>query len=134
MASQSDPPALANESSKHARTIAEDLHARLVATAQQVAWANKHDFIQCSDVNKALLTLKQAGMEEAPPWYSRPNFFITLGSVLIGAAPSIASLAYTLISQSSNPYLFAAFVQVIPSFAAGIGVATCIYGWINDCK
>lgn len=129
---KTDPPALTAESSEHARKIAEDLHARLVAFSQETAWSSKHDNIQCSDVNKGLLALKNAGLEDRPPWYRRPNLFITFGSLLVGIAPSLSSLCYTVIKPAENPAWFAILVLMLPSFMAGAGAVMAFFGWVSD--
>jgi hypothetical protein len=126
-----EPPSLTDDSRAHARNLIAELYGRLVGISQHLAGANKHDNIQCTDVDKALLALKKAGLEAPPPWHKRPNFHIGLGCTLAGIAPSVAGFAVALVNRADHPVTYAVSVIGVPAFLAGLGVAFAITGWMR---
>jgi hypothetical protein len=132
-----DLPTLTTESTKRVDVIAADLRARLLGMSEQIAGANKHDNIQCSDVNKALFSLKQAGLEDPPPpppptnWMDRPTTHIGIGSMVFGLAPSVSGFALNLLSLGSSPVLFCLCVIAIPCILAGVGATLAVLGFMR---
>jgi hypothetical protein len=130
-----NPPALTTQSTRRVDAIIGDMRANLLVFSERTAATAKHDDIQCTDVEKALLALKRAGLEDPPPkpdWKDRPTTHIGVGSMIFGFAPSVSGFAYNLVSLKENPVVFCVCVLMLPSLLAGVGATLAVLGFKRD--
>jgi hypothetical protein len=129
-------PPLTPEARNRATEIVTQFETDLKDIAAMIARNGEAETIIVAHVTQAHQTLKHAGLKSqaTPAFYMRPDFWVGVGTLLMGFSPTIASFSKDIIesggdSISKHPIPMWAFVIVLPCIAFGVGAFLTGCGW-----
>jgi hypothetical protein len=87
-------------------------------------------------VKEALSALRHAGLRRLRGFWSRPDFKVGIGGILLGFGPTIASIAKDVIESygplKDHPIAMWLNMIALPFVVCVLGVAVAVWGWTQN--
>lgn len=115
---------------KRCKELTDRFKERLRAIAELLADQDAANVVDVKHVDQAFDTLKQSGVIQRP-WWQRGEFTITVGGILFAIAGALPDFVPLLIDGQAKQQAIALGVSIA---LFGLGISSCIVGWIQNRK